>query len=137
MLLTGSAAALIWIRDPLTALLVVPFLHAAPWLVDAERGPSRRISVILMLAVLVPLLLALATLAVDFGTGPIGLGWQFALVYAAGGAGVAGGLVTTLLAGLYAAVLILIARPRDWSDVKLATRGPMTYAGPGSLGGTE
>lgn len=137
MLLTGGAAALIWVRDPLTALLVVPFLHIAPWLVDDERRPSRRTSMLLMAALLVPLVVVLASLATDFGTGPIGLAWQFALVFAAGGAGVGGGLVTTLLAGLYVSALLLVARPRDRSNVTLVTRGPLGYAGPGSLGGTD
>jgi hypothetical protein len=44
----------------------------------------------------------------------------------------------SLLAGsLTSAVMVAIARPRVQREAEITVRGPSTYAGPGSLGGTE
>jgi hypothetical protein len=50
-------------------------------------------------------------------------------------------LFAGLLAALAAVVRVLLARrrlgPADGGKDQFATRGPLSYAGPGSLGGTE
>ena len=84
--------------------------------------------------------------AVHFGfaldLGPLELAWGAALAAAAG----AGLWSTLLLAGVLAAlagvVRVLFARRRLAREAArrarpIQTRGPLSYAGPGSLGGTE
>jgi len=137
MIIASLAAGVIWVRDPLTALLVVPFVHVAPWLSDPARAPSRGLSLGLAISLLIPVGLVLGVVSADFGAGPIALGWLIALVFASGSAGLAGGLMTTLFAGLYVSTLVLAWRPRPDVEVDLVTRGPLGYAGPGSLGGTN
>lgn len=137
MLLASLAAAIVWSRDPLTALLIVPFAHVVPWLVDPARAPSRRVSLLLVALVLVPFLAALAVLAADVGAGPLGFTWMLVLVFAGGSAGIGAGFVTTLMAGLLVSAILLAARPRTQSVDGLTTRGPVTYAGPGSLGASD
>jgi hypothetical protein len=77
-----------------------------------------------------------------FNLDPAGLAWGAALGAAAGS-----GLWSTLLLGAVLAALagvvrVLFARRRLARDEPgkggaIKTRGPLSYAGPGSLGGTE
>jgi len=137
MLIAATAGAVVWIRDPLTALLIVPFVHVAPWLVDPERAPSRRACAVAIGLTLVPTAVVLTVIASDLGAGPIGLGWTLALIFASGSAGVQVGVLTTLLIALLASTFLLVLRPRPETELDLQTRGPLGYAGPGSLGGTS
>ncbi len=87
-------------------------------------------------------MLAIVHLCLALDLGPLELVWGAALGAAAGlGAG-----TTLLFAGLLAAcagvVRVIIARRRLGSadaggGADIRTRGPVGYAGPGSLGGTE
>ncbi len=124
------------VRDPLTALLLMPFVHLGPWLADPARAPSRRSAALVLIAVAAPFLVVLAFLGADFSTGPLQLAWMIALIFAGGSAGIGGVLITTLFAALFVSVSILAARPRPEPDAVVTTRGPVSYAGPGSLGGT-
>jgi hypothetical protein len=88
--------------------------------------------------------LLVAYVALALGLGPLGLAWT-ALLAAAGGAGL---WSAVLLAGLAAStagvVRVMLARRRAQrvagvaeEEPDIRTRGPLSYAGPGSLGGTE
>jgi hypothetical protein len=85
------------------------------------------------------LLLLHYALALDIG--PVGLAWSAFLATAGGHVSVPAALVAAALAGCLAGVIAVTRAHRD-VEVKappepLRTRGPATYAGPGSLGGTE
>lgn len=136
MLVAAIAAGVVAFRDPLTALLLMPFVHLGPWLADPARAPSRRISALVLVATAVPLLVVIGFLAADFSTGPLQIAWMLALVFAGGSAGVGGVLITTLFAALFVSVAILSFQPRPEPEAVVTTRGPVSYAGPGSLGGT-
>ncbi len=83
-----------------------------------------------------------STTAFALDLGPLGLGWGAALA-----AGTGSGLYSTLLLGgvlaaLAGTIRVLFARRRLARDetpsgAGIKTRGPVSYAGPGSLGGTE
>jgi hypothetical protein len=89
---------------------------------------------------LVPLLLVLhLRSALDLGA--VDLAWVAFGHAASGGLSVGGALALSLFAGL-ACVVAQMVRGRRRVDVQappesIRTRGPSTYAGPGSLGGTE
>jgi len=137
MLISAVAGSVVWIRDPLTALLIVPFIHIAPWLVDPARAPSRRACAVLIAVTLIPTAVVLTVIASDLGAGPISLGWTLVLIFASGSVGPQVGVITTLLFALLASTVLLAVRPRSNPELELQTRGPLGYAGPGSLGGTN
>jgi hypothetical protein len=125
--------------NPYAAGLLIPAAHL--WLF-AAGGWRGRGAVAALLAGLVLPALAIAHLCLALDLGPHELAWGAALGAAAG----LGSGTTLLFAGLLAAcagvVRVLIARRRlgqasegDGSNIR--TRGPLSYAGPGSLGGTS
>jgi hypothetical protein len=137
MILSSLAVGAVWIVAPVTALLALPFVHIAPWLVDRTRLIRKRVAVTALLATLAPLALALVVLAIAFGMGPIALAWALALQFSGGAVGVVGGVVSTFLAGLFVGAAVLVLRGHAAGPGAFVTRGPLTYAGPGSLGGTQ
>jgi hypothetical protein len=135
------AAACAWALNPYLAALLLPAAHL--WLFagapqSALRGWPAFVAV--LAGVLLPLL-AVVYYAAAFAAGPLDLGWLLLL-------GAAGGhisLPTLLVACAYFATLAGIVRvvtaqrkaSRAAPDDPITTRGPLSYAGPGSLGGTE
>jgi hypothetical protein len=131
-------AAIVWVPNPYAAALLAPAAHLWLFAAGGWRGKPAALAVLAGLAL--PLV-AIVYLGLALGLGPVGLAWGSALA-AAGGAG----LPTTLVLAVYAATLagllrVVLARRRtarateDGGGIK--TRGPLSYAGPGSLGGTE
>jgi Peptidase family M28 len=138
-----GTAAVAWVPNPYAAALLVPAAHL--WLFAAV--PESRLrggwaAAAIAGGLLAPALLVLYA-ALALGVGPLQLAWT-ALLGAAGGAGL---WSAVLLAGLVAALAGLVrvtlarrgARRRvgGASEPDIRTRGPLSYAGPGSLGGTE
>lgn len=136
-LLGAGVAAVIWIGNPMTALLIVPFINVAPWLCDPDRVPSRRARGVLLALISLPLALVAALLAILLGAGPAEFAWLLTLALADGTVGAIGGLVMALGLAVGVSALILAFRKSDDSAPVLTTRGPISYAGPGSLGGTD
>jgi hypothetical protein len=136
-----TLAALVWLVNPYAAALLLPAAHL--WLFAA--APQTRLRGWLgagAVAVgLLPFAVVVLYYALALGLDPVDEVWM-ALLSAASGqlsfaaAVVAGGLLACL-AGL---LIIMRTRRRVQAGVEpdpLRTRGPITYAGPGSLGGTE
>jgi Peptidase family M28 len=146
LLVLLAVAALTWIFNPFACLLLMPALHL--WLFAV--GPGRRSEPqaralaygAIALGALPPLLLALAY-ARELGLGAGGLAESAMLALAGGQLGPLSVLLWSAALGCLFTVLLLApagaapAAPgaEDWPEV--ATRGPASYAGPGSLGGTE
>lgn len=137
MLIGAVVAAVVWVGNPLTAIMIVPFINVAPWLCDPERAPSRRASLVVLVLALLPVVLVAGVVAGALGAGPFEFAWTLVLTLACGSVTPAGGLALTLGVALFAAVLALCLRERPDPTRGVVTRGPLTYAGPGSLGGTE
>ncbi|HEY2632527.1 MAG TPA: M28 family peptidase [Solirubrobacteraceae bacterium] len=141
MLVVLGVALVAWIFNPFACLLLVPALHL--WLVAADLR-IRPLALAALTASLVPLLLLLFVYASELGLGPVGLAESAVLVLAGGQVGLFGALLWSLAFGCMLGVL---ARALASADVEptpllpdlaeISTRGPLTYAGPGSLGGTE
>jgi hypothetical protein len=87
--------------------------------------------------------LLLIVYAHELDLGPIGMAESVVLSLAGGQTGLFGALLWSVAFGclLAATLCVLAAAPagspaaKDWAE--LSTRGPVSYAGPGSLGGTE
>jgi hypothetical protein len=147
VLLTLLVVALLtWIFNPFACLLLIPALHL--WLLAV--GPWRRAEPqaralaygAIALGALPPLLLAIAY-ARELGLGVGGLAESAVLALIGGQLGALDVLLWGVALGCLFAVLLLAPPPdpvaapgiEDWPEI--ATRGPASYAGPGSLGGTE
>lgn len=146
LLVLLAVALLAWTFNPFACLLLVPATHL--WLLAAEvrRRPPARAGAVAPLAILagaLPLVLLLFLYAHELGLGPGGLAESAVLVLAAGHVGPFAALEWSAALGCLLAMLLLVpprgsegpAAPQEW--VEISTRGPASYAGPGSLGGTE
>jgi hypothetical protein len=134
-------AALVWAANPYTAAFLLPAAHL--WLFAA--APQTRLvgwwGVAAVVAGLLPFAVAayyyMRALALD----PLELAWMMLLSAASGQLSlVVAVIAATLVACLAALIAIMRTRRRAEATVEpepLRTRGPATYAGPGSLGGTE
>jgi hypothetical protein len=144
-----AVALLAWIGNPLTALLGVPALHlwlliASPDGLDLAPRARRLVALGLVALGVLPLVLLVAYYAHQLGMGPADVAWAGVLLLAGGYVGFGAAVLWSLAFGCVAATAILAFEaptggpgelPREGTRVTI--RGPMSYAGPGSLGGTE
>jgi hypothetical protein len=190
LLVLGVLTAVVWVFDPLTALLLVPALNlwlvlaAAPpgaWgaggrgvgrggvgrvgggrgggRVGGGRGGGRvgggrgggSIQALAVVALgVAPLALLVAFYAGQLDLGPGGVAHTALLLLAGGRIGLAGAVLWSVAFGCLAAALLValapseageddFGEPQEWPGERepLEIRGPLSYAGPGSLGGTE
>ncbi|HEV3002059.1 MAG TPA: hypothetical protein VGW75_15055 [Solirubrobacteraceae bacterium] len=148
----GPAAALavvlaalgtaVWAVNPYTALLLAPALHL--WMLAAtpEVRVPRGVALALVALGLLPFALVGAHYAEQLGLDPVELAWEAALLVSGGYAGPLGIVAWSLVlaCGLLAAAVAAGKRRRRAAvdePPAVRTRGPLSYAGPGSLGGTE
>jgi hypothetical protein len=134
----------VWVGNPYTALLLVPAIHLWLLLASPELRPRRALALTLVLVGLAPFALLLSFYARQLGLGPGKLAWSAVLAVAGGHIGLGSALLWSVGFGCAAgAVRLAAARPPDPLDatephgVQVTIRGPLGYAGPGSLGGTE
>jgi hypothetical protein len=143
-LLLTALATVVWIGNPYTALLVIPALHLWLALASPELRPRRLGALGIVLIGLAPLALLLSFYARQLGLGPVAFAWDALLMVAGGHIGLGSALLWSLAFGCAAAAAMLAALPVEadvlpqaGEDTEITIRGPMSYAGPGSLGGTE
>jgi hypothetical protein len=133
------AAVLLWVVNPFAAALLVPALHL--WILAAvpDLRPDRRAAVSLAVLGLVPPLIVLLIYAFAFDLGPVGLVRNALLGLAGGAVGLGETVLWTLAAAAFACVLLLAREGRRPLNppAESSVRGPLSYAGPGSLGGTR
>jgi hypothetical protein len=96
-----------------------------------------------VLVALLPLGLLVGFYAHQLGLGPADVAWEGLLLFAGGHIGLAGGVIWSVSLGCASAAAMLsvmpppgLGAPGD-DGVEITIRGPLSYAGPGSLGGTE
>jgi hypothetical protein len=130
----------LWVTNPYAALLTVPALHLWIWIVDPGRKVHPLVAAVLLLAGLAPAILVGLYYALSLGFGAGSLLWTGVLMVAGGQIGLVVAVEWSLMLGCTATVVALAARRRREpvpEPVPVTVRGPITYAGPGSLGGTE
>jgi hypothetical protein len=143
LLVLLGVSLLVWALDPFAALLFVPAVHLWLLLASPELRPRPLGSLALVGLGLAPLLLLIVFYAHQLGLGPGAVAWTAVLIVAGGHVGLAGALLWSIAFGCAAAAVMLCvtqpAAPPGLSsdDFEITIRGPMSYAGPGSLGGTE
>jgi hypothetical protein len=137
LLVTCVLAWVSWAGNPYAALLLV--LPANLWLLLAEGArPRRALAAALVLASLAPVGLVIAAYADALAMGPGEVPWYWMLAVAGGAVSVPAALLWSVGAGAAVAALLLALRgaPAD-GERPVTVRGPLSYAGPGSLGGTD
>jgi hypothetical protein len=140
MFMLLAVALLAWLANPFAALLLVPAVHLGLLAADSRQRLLSLAGIALALLPAVALLLAYGR---ELGLGPLALAESSLLAIAGGQVGLLGALLWSVALGGLLSLLALVFSERPELDlpelqhVEISTRGPLTYAGPGSLGGTE
>jgi hypothetical protein len=138
-LTTVVVAAALWVGNPYAAALVVPAAHLWFWALTPDLRLPRPASLALVLLALLPLVVVALVDGRAFGLDlPHGV-WFWTLLVAGGHVPIGSWVLWSLVWGCaVAAALVAIRRrrPQDDEPEEITVRGPATYAGPGSLGGT-
>lgn len=144
LLVLLALALVIWALDPYAALLLVPALHLLLPIADPERRPRPIVGLGLLALALAPLGLLVAFYIHELGYSPGGLVAAAMLLLAGGQVNVGTAILWSVALGcLTAGALIALTPPAPLhgpgseEHPEITIRGPLTYAGPGSLGGTE
>jgi hypothetical protein len=140
LLVMCAVTIAIWISNPFAAALVVPALHL--WLLAVSpdlrfRLPAR---LALLLLGLVPVALVVVYYAATLGFGPLDAAWSATLLIAGQAVSLLAALEWSAFLGCAvtaAGILVVTSRQPRPEDAPVTVRGPITYAGPGSLGGTK
>jgi hypothetical protein len=144
LLIALAVAFVVWVANPFTSLLALPALHLWLLLASPELRPRRPLALGLVALALMPLGLLIAFYAHQLGLGAGGVAWVALLALAGGHVAFGGAVLWSVAFGCAAGAMILAAAPstqppgpKAADGVEVTIRGPMSYAGPGSLGGTE
>jgi peptidase M28-like protein len=138
MLTLVALGIVVWVFNPYTAALLVPAIHL--WLLVAapEVRVPRPLGITITVLGLAPVILVAVAYAFALGVGPVALLWGVLLAVAGGHLGPLAAIAWSLVLACSAAVFAMFIRPRPPGPARDVTvRGPLGYAGPGSLGGTE
>jgi hypothetical protein len=142
MLVWSVLAALLWVVNPYAAAFMLPAAHL--WLLVAAPGVRLRrgVAVGLVALSLLPFAIGALNIAAQGGLDPLAFAWALLLSVAGGHIGPVAWLFWSIATGCAAAAMVLAWRtrrlpPEETGEPPITVRGPVTYAGPGSLGGTE
>ncbi|MGO9955628.1 MAG: hypothetical protein ACLP50_06525 [Solirubrobacteraceae bacterium] len=130
----------IWAGNPFAALLVVPALHLWLWATDADLPVPAVGRLALVVLGLGPPACVILYYANTLGFGAAGVIWAAALLVAGHGISVLWAVEWCIVMGCAvsaAAICVLAARGSRVAPAAVTVRGPVGYAGPGSLGGTK
>jgi hypothetical protein len=141
LVLCGVSLA-IWVLNPFAAALLVVAIHLWMWVVAPEVRISAPVKAVMVLLGLAPIALVLVYYASTFGLGPLDVAWSAVMLIAGQpAAGFVGVAAWSIVLGCLVGVVVVAARAtrdeRLEDSAPVTVRGPITYAGPGSLGGTE
>jgi hypothetical protein len=130
----------IWVQNPYAAALLIPALHLWLWAIDPDLRLALPIRLGMIALGLVPAALVVVYYASSLGFSVPELAWAAALLVAGHAFSLIALLEWSIVLGclISAATLVLQAARRPAAEPEpITVRGPITYAGPGSLGGTK
>ncbi len=142
LLVLCAVALVLWLENPFAAALIVPALHLWMWIFAPETRLRAPWAVLLFGAGLVPGVLAAGYYAAALGLGPASAAWNAVLMLAGGSVSMISAIEWSVVLGCAVSLAVMIVRivrqPRAQpAEMPITMRGPLTYAGPGSLGGTR
>jgi hypothetical protein len=130
----------IWLSNPFAAFLLVPALHLWLWAISPDMRVPVPLRLVLIAAGIAPAVLVVGYYANELGYGPVNVVWEMVLLLAGHGVSIVAALEWSIVLGCLvsaATLSLLAARGTRPVPVPVTVRGPVTYAGPGSLGGTK
>lgn len=130
-------SVVVWILNPYAALLLV--LPVNIWLLVGARDLPlrRRWAAFWILFSLLPVLAVALAYLEELSLSPFGLVWFILLSLAGGTPPLLAAIGWSIACGAGAAALLHAARRDRAPDQAITVRGPVGYAGPGSLGGVD
>ena len=140
LLLLCVVDLVLWVANPFAAILIAPALHLWLWIVVPDVRVPAPAAMILLLAGLALPALVVVEYATSLGLGPLTTVWSWVVLLAGGGIGFVSALLWSVFLGCVLSVIAIALRARRAEGPEpepVTIRGPVTYAGPGSLGGTE
>lgn len=140
LLVLWVTAFALWAGNPYTAALLIPALHVWLFALLPEYRPPRGWGMAIAAVLVLPAVALGAWVASTYALSPLELAWVAALSVAGGMASPVGWLLWSVAAGAAASGVAVAWRGRARAgddDMEITMRGPMSYAGPGSLGGVE
>lgn len=140
LLVMCVATLAIWAENPFAAALIVPALHLWMWIVTPDVRLRPASMFLLLLAGVAAPALMFVYYGVTLGLGPVGVAWSATLQLAGGTFGLLAAIEWSVVLGCLASVIAIAitgTREEQPEQLPVTVRGPVTYAGPGSLGGTE
>ena len=140
MLVLCLVTLALWLENPFAAALMVVALHCWLWIVGPENRLRAPWAVLLLIAGLVPGVLAALYYTMVLGLGLAPAAWNAVLMLAGGDYSVTAAFLWSIVLGCVislALMMVRIARQPRPADSHVTIRGPVTYAGPGSLGSTR
>jgi Peptidase family M28 len=136
-----ALAFVLWLTNPYAAALLVPGAHVLLAVVAPELRLRRWLAVGLVVLAALPFVIVDISISGQLGLSPGHFAWFCLLLLTGGIVGPLGWVVWSLVLACLLAALLLAwrTRPAATADdpLPVTVRGPLTYAGPGSLGGTE
>ncbi|HUA71278.1 MAG TPA: M28 family peptidase [Solirubrobacteraceae bacterium] len=140
MLVLCAVTLAIWLENPFAAALMIVALHAWLWIVGPENRLRAPWAILLLLVGLVPGVLAALYYAKVMGLGPAAAAWNAVLMLAGGDVSVMAALEWSIVLGCVVSLMLMMVRiarqPRP-AEIPVTVRGPISYAGPGSIGATK
>jgi hypothetical protein len=140
MLVLCVVTLALWLENPFAAALMVVALHCWLWIVGPENRLRAPWAILLLVAGLVPGVLAALYYMTVLGLGLAPAAWNAVLMLAGGDYSVMAALLWSIVLGCVISLVLMMVRiarqPRP-DDAPVTIRGPVTYAGPGSLGSTR
>ncbi|HEV2775247.1 MAG TPA: hypothetical protein VGV90_06630, partial [Solirubrobacteraceae bacterium] len=140
VLVATLVACVMWIANPYAAALLIPALHIWIFALAPDLRMPRALRVLVTALGLAPIALVALALARSLGLGVVDAAWELLLLTAGGHVSPVSLLLWSIAAGCGVSALLVAAAgdaPARAGDVPITVRGPRSYAGPGSLGGTE
>jgi hypothetical protein len=144
LLVLLSVSLVVWALNPFAALLLVPALYLWLLLLSPQVRSRPGAAVALVAIGVAPFVLLVSFYAHQLGLGPGQLAWTAVLLLAGGHVGLPAAALWSLGFGCAVGACVFAlkepaAAPLRVPDgpARITIRGPISYAGPGSLGGTE
>jgi len=140
VLVATAVACVMWIANPYAAALLIPALHIWLFALAPDLRMPRTVRVLVTALGLAPIAVVAIALARSLGLGVVDAAWELLLLMAGGHISPVSLLLWSLVAGCGVSALLVAAAgdaPAGAEDVPITVQGPRSYAGPGSLGGTE
>jgi hypothetical protein len=138
-LTTVVVAGALWVGNPYAAALAVPAAHIWPWALTRDLRLPRTASLALVVFALFPLAIVAWVDARAFGLDLTHGVWFWTILVAGHHVPIGSWVLWSLLWGCFVAAALVAVRRRRLQDEdpdEITVRGPVSYAGPGSLGGT-